>query len=183
MKKLILISLLTLLPALAHAETHLQLSDNVPSMTGNDEYTAFEISLQNGSHTGAGNKLTGIKFPDMILDNDALGTAIDLGQGWHYGLHLATNLPILFGPVQGGTQVYFDGSILSISNDLIIYGDLAVNDNAIKDFDVLAIKHEDLSGGACQQDRIRIDNGGPTLELCYCEGIWMCVPLRRGPID
>jgi len=97
-----------------------------------------------------------------------------------------TNLPILFGPVAGGTQVYFDGSILSVSNDLKIYGDLSLNDTAIKDFDVFAIKEEDLTPGACPvKDRIRNDVGGPTEELCKCSasGQWKCVVWRDGPMD
>lgn len=183
MKK-ILGTLLLLISGVALADTRFKFSETVPLMTGNAEYTALEIGLTNSNHTGSGNKLYGIRFPDMTLDAQALGTAIDLGQGWHYGIHLTTNLPILFGPVNGGTQIYYDGSILSVSDKMTVYGDVLLNDKALRDFDKLAIKQEDLNSGACDQDQTRIDVGGATVERCYCvNSAWYCTPLRPGPMD
>ncbi len=160
------------------------LSDTIPIQDGGDDYTAFELNLTNSNHTGTGNIHYGFRIPDMTLKAQSLGVAFDIGQGWHYGLHLATNLGILFGPFAGGTQVYFDGSVLSVSDSLTLYGDLTLNGRGIKEFDILGITVEDVQSVACKDGQIRIDVGGVTKELCVCESTeWQCAPLRKGPLD
>lgn len=168
----------------AFSETRFHFSDTVQALTGGGSYTAFELELKNSNHSGAGNTFYGFRIPDMKLDAEAIGTAFEIGQGWHYGIHMVTNLPILFGPVPGGTQIYYDGSILSVSDSMIIYGDLSLSDRALKDFNVLAIKEEDLSPGVCPvKDEVRKDIGGATKELCVCDDVWICMPYRPGPMD
>ena len=183
MKKLIAL-FFVLLTAEAFAETRFQLTDTIPNMTGNGEYIAFEMAITNGIHTGTDNALYGLKIPNMTLNAGAYGIALDIGQGWHNGIRLATNLPVYFDAVANPTQLYHDGTILSIDKSLKIYGDLNMNWTAIRDVQVLGIRHADLTPGACQiQDEWVIDDGGATKELCVCDSVWECAPLRRGPQD
>lgn len=162
------------------------MKNDIPTLTGGQSFTNFEVILSNPDHTGANNFFYGFKVEDMILDANAFGTFMYVGQGWNIGLHFVENLPILFGdPLNSatpGTMLYHDGTVLSVDKGLKIYGDLQMNWTAIRDVEVLGIRHDDLTPGACAvPDEWVIDNGGATEELCVCNSVWLCTPLRAGP--
>lgn len=189
MKKFIVVLLLLASVPLYGASLNV-FNPTLPVLTGGQEYSLYEANLSNANHTGTGNVFHFFKVGDFTLDADAIGVFLDIGQGWHYGIRLSTNTPILFGDLPSGSNpgamLWNDGIVGGLSTDknFKVYGDLILNATAIRDFDKLVFQYGDLQQGVCVQDQTRIDNGGATKELCQCDGgEWWCTALRRGPVD
>lgn len=148
----------------------LDITSTLGIMNGSDDYTAIDINITNANHTSTSNTVQALDISGITGDADATETAVIIGTGW---------------------DVAISAGEANITN----VGDIAVDsvtgdngtDVSYNDVNILELQQADLSAGSCTLGQLRLDTGGGTKELCYCQAsnVWYCwsATTLTGPTD